>query len=287
MSDPTHGPNAEQATYWNETGGPTWVALQERIDAQIAPIGLEAIERAAPRPGERCLDVGCGCGETSIQLAERVGPKGQVLGVDLSGPMLERARERAAEKNVPAEFERADAQIHVFAPGRFDLVFSRFGVMFFEDPVAAFANLHAALSPGGRLAFACWRAFKDNEWVTVPMRAAARHVPLPEPGDPNAPGPPSLGDPERIRGILGKAGFEDVKNEPHDLPIDVGGGAAPDELIDFVLKIGPTARMLAAAEADASTIAAVRDEVRAAIEPHMKDGHLRLGSATWLVTARA
>jgi SAM-dependent methyltransferase len=276
MSNPDRGPNAEQASYWSETSGPKWVALQERIDAQISPIGLRAIARAAPQPGESCLDIGCGCGQTSLQLAERVRPDGSVAGVDLSAPMLERARERAKAAGLPARFERGDAQIHPFEAAAFDLVFSRFGVMFFQDPVAAFANLRRALAAGGRLVFACWRPLAENAWVTVPLAAAAKHITLEPPADPFGPG--------RIHSILPEAGYADVAIEPLDLEIEVGGNAPPAEVIEFVLQIGPTARALA--DAEPSTLASVRGAVREALEPHFRDGVLRLGSASWIVCAR-
>lgn len=284
MIDPEKGPNAEQASYWSETSGPTWVALQERIDSQISPIGLAAIERAAPKPGERCLDVGCGCGQTSLQLSERVGAEGRVLGLDLSTPMLARAAERAGEAGLTAEFARGDAQIHPFEPASFDLVFSRFGVMFFEDPVAAFTNLRRALVMTGRLVFACWRPLADNAWVTVPLAAAAKHVTLTPPADPLAPGPFSFADEARIREVLSGAGFGDIEISPLEMEIEVGGNAPPADVIDFVLKIGPTARALA--DAEPSTVDAVRSAVREALEPHFRDGVLRLGSSTWIVSAR-
>ncbi len=285
MAQPESGPNAEQAAYWGETSGPKWVALQERIDGQISPLGLAAIDVAAPQPGERCLDVGCGCGETSLQLAERVVPGGSVTGLDLSAPMLERAAERAKECGLSVDFERGDAQIHPLEAGAFDLVYSRFGVMFFEDPVAAFANLRSALAPGGRLVFLCWAPLADNDWVTVPLRAAAEHIALTPPADPHAPGPFSFAEPERVRGILTEAGFEEVQVEEMKREIEVGGGAPPAEVVDFVLQIGPTARALA--DADAATVARVREAVQRALEPHFRDGMLRLGSRTWIVSARA
>ena len=248
MTDVDAGPNAEQATYWSEASGPKWVAYQERIDAQIAPLGLAAIERAAPRPGERCLDVGCGCGQTTLQLAERVAPEGSVLGVDLSVPMLARAEERAREAGLPARFARADAQTHDFSSEGFDLVFSRFGVMFFSDPVAAFANLRGALAGSGRLAFACWRPPVDNDWVVVPLAAARKHLEVPAPTDPFAPGPFSLADPDRIRRVLADAGWSGIEIDAHSQELEIAGGASQDEALDFLMQIGPMARLLAEAE---------------------------------------
>ncbi|MFM8411336.1 MAG: class I SAM-dependent methyltransferase, partial [Alphaproteobacteria bacterium] len=153
------GPNAEQIDYWNDMAGPKWVALQESLDRQIGPLGAAAMAAADLQPGERVLDVGCGCGATSIELARRVAPGGAVLGVDVSTVMLEAARAAAGRAGAEGlEFANADAQTAPLTPAGFDVVFSRFGVMFFADPTAAFANLRRALRPGGRLAVVCWHA---------------------------------------------------------------------------------------------------------------------------------
>src|SRR5450432_999963 len=156
MSQLDDGPNAAQVAYWNDTAGPTWVAMQDVMDVQLGELGLKAIAALGVRPGERVIDVGCGCGGTTIELARRVGETGRVLGADISAPMLAVAKGRAAAQALNwASFEQADAQTYLFEPA--DAVFSRFGVMFFADPVAAFANLRLALAPAGRLAFVCWR----------------------------------------------------------------------------------------------------------------------------------
>ena len=182
MSLAASGPNAEQITYWNEQSGPKWVALDGRLDALISPYGDRALERTKPALGERVLDVGCGCGRTTLELAARVGSPGSVTGIDISTVMLARARERARKSGAQnVRFENADVQTHAFEPGSFDLAFSRFGVMFFADPVAAFANLRGALAPGGRLAFVCWQPLANNPWMQVPLAATAPHLKLPEP----------------------------------------------------------------------------------------------------------
>ena len=162
------GPNAQQIEYWNELSGARWVAMNDVIDAQISPLGEVAMLRAAVAPGERVLDIGCGCGQTSLQLAERVGQDGRVLGLDISAVMLERARERAEQAGLAnLEFRNADAQTEPFA-GAFDLLFSRFGVMFFASPEAAFSNLRSAVRPGGRLTCLTWQGLGANPWMQVP-----------------------------------------------------------------------------------------------------------------------
>ena len=165
--------NAAQIEYWNEVSGPKWVALDDVINAQIEPVGVAAMDRAEVSASDRVIDVGCGCGPTSLGLARRASA-GRVTGIDISGPMLARARERADAAGLAnLSFERADAQTHAFEGGGTDLVFSRFGVMFFDDPVAAFANLGRALTADGRMVFACWQGLGDNAWMRVPIAAVA------------------------------------------------------------------------------------------------------------------
>jgi SAM-dependent methyltransferase len=282
----TDSPNAEQVTYWNETSGPKWVARVEQLDAQLAPLGELVFDRLDPRPGERVLDVGCGCGQTALQLAERVGPSGRVLGVDVSAPMLARAAERARAKGVEhLDFVEADAQIHAFEPG-FDVVSSRFGVMFFADPVAAFANLHRALAPGGRLGFVCWREIGLNPWMRIPLMALAGHVPLPEPPAVGAPGPFSFADPERVRGILDGAGFADVALSPVAAGLHVGGGVGGgvDGAVEFLLSIGPVSAVLR--DADEGTRATAAAAVGDAVRPFLDGPDVVMDAAVWVVTAR-
>lgn len=280
----TDAPNAEQVTYWNETSGPKWVARVEQLDAQLAALGELVFDRLDPQPGERLLDIGCGCGQTALQLAERVGPSGRVLGVDVSAPMLDRAIERARAAGVrQVDFVEADAQTHTFEPD-FDAISSRFGVMFFADPVAAFANLRQALKPGGRLAFVCWREIGMNPWMRIPLMALAGHVPLPEPPAQGAPGPFSFADAERVRGILEGAGFHDVEIGPVEIGLQVGGGGGVEAAVDFLLSIGPAAALLR--EADASTRQAAAEAVGEAIRPFLEGRDVVMDGAVWVVTAR-
>jgi SAM-dependent methyltransferase len=278
--------NVEQKTYWNEQAGPIWVSQQEQLDRQIGPHGERAIARLAPAPGERVLDLGCGCGASSLELARRVAPGGRVLGLDLSEPMLARARERAAAAGLAnLDFRSADVQSVSLEAGAFDAAFSRFGVMFFADPVAAFRNVRGALRAGGRLAFACWRPVKENAWVLVPMAAAAPLLTLPPPPPEGAPGPFAFGDAARVRSILEAAGFEAIAIEPVDLTMTPGGGD-PDEAADTFLNVGPLASALREMNAGASLRDRVRAAVRESFGSHLRDGRVELGSAIWLVEAR-
>jgi SAM-dependent methyltransferase len=276
--------NVEMTHYWNEVSGPKWVALQELIDGQIAPLGERAIVRAALKHGGKALDVGCGCGATTLALAERVGPAGSVVGLDLSAPMLSRARERAAAAGLSnLRFVQADAQT-VTLEERFDVLFSRFGVMFFEAPEIAFANLRRALRPGARLAFVCWQALGKNPWMAIPLGAVAPLVTLPMPA-PGAPGPFAFADPAHVRRILEHAGFADVTFEDVEEALIVGPGDL-DGTVRFVLAMGPAAAALRTApDADAlAEKAAVA--VRAALAPYLTPDGVRMSFASWIVTAR-
>jgi SAM-dependent methyltransferase len=277
--------NQEQLRYWNEQGGPRWVRRQQQLDAQINQLGLVAMQRASIQPGECVLDVGCGCGQTSLELAESVGPSGSVLGVDLSQPMLARARERRDElKLTNLEFLHADAQTHRFEREYFDLVYSRFGVMFFENPVAAFTNLCSALRPNGRLCFVCWQALEKNEWARVPLMAATKHVPPPAPVSPDAPGPFAFANPERVRHILTTAGFTGINIASHEAALTMGGAATVDEAVDFLMEIGPIARLLGDASADAR--ARVVEELHTALASYAANGGVSMSGAAWIVYTR-
>ncbi len=278
-------PNADQIAYWNEQAGPKWVALQEMIDAQIRPLGQLAMERAGALADADVLDVGCGCGDSTIELARRVGPTGSVLGIDISRPMLARAEAQARAAGVAARFELADAQAHAFPAGAFDVVYSRFGVMFFADPRAAFRNLRGALRAGGRLAFACWQAATENPWMLVPMAAALQHLPPPELPGPGAPGPFAFADPEHVRGILDAGGFTDIALEPVRMPLLLGAGRSLDETVDFMLQMGFTARALREA-GDPTLVSRVHAAVREALAPYATADGMRMDSASWVVTAR-
>jgi SAM-dependent methyltransferase len=273
------GPNAAQIAYWNASAGPTWVAMQDALDAQLRDLGLAAMAALDVREGERVIDIGCGCGDTSMELARRVGSGGKVLGADISAPMLQVARRRADELGLGwARFVEADAQIHDFEPA--DAAFSRFGVMFFAEPATAFANIRRALQPAGRLAFVCWRALAENSWMTIPMAAIAPLLPPSPPPPADAPGPFAFADRDRVQRILSEAGFTQISIEPHNQAI---GGGDLDTSVRTTLSVGPVGAALRENPLLQAPIAAA---VRSALAPHAGDDGVKLPSASWIVTAR-
>jgi SAM-dependent methyltransferase len=271
--------------YWNEAAGETWAAREDGLDQVIAPIGERVLALAAASPGEKVVDIGCGCGATTLELARQVGPEGAVLGVDVSCPMLGRALARAKARGLTqTDFVLADAQIAQLGREEFDLLFSRFGVMFFAEPTIAFANLRRMLRAGGRLAFVCWQSIQRNPWMLVPSLAIARHVQL-SPPEPGQPGPFAFADPERLRGILSSAGFAEIRIEGAELSLAPGGGD-PDRAVEFALEIGPGAAALRAAGVGPEIRARAADSIREAIAPFLQQGTLQMPAAVWLVHAR-
>lgn len=275
--------NTEQVEFWNGPGAARWVRHQEIMDAILEPFGRAVLEAARPKAGERAVDVGCGCGWTSLALAEAVGAGGSVLGVDVSAPMLERARQRAGSRGLSrVTFTEADASTHPFE-GASDLVLSRFGVMFFADPVAAFTNLRRALKPGGRVAFVCWGPVVDNGWFRVPMTAAGTVIALSEPTPPGAPGPFAFADRERVLGVLRGAGFTELSVEASSPDYVLGPDV--DTAATNGVETGPVARLLV--EADEATRGRVRSAIRGALEPYLTARGVVLPSKTWIVRGRS
>jgi len=274
--------NAEQIAYWNGPGGHHWAERQQRQDTVLAPVSEALLRRAAVRPGETAIDIGCGCGATSFELAQRVGTNGRVIGIDISAPMLERAR-ALTPPGAPVEFVLADATVHPFVPHSADLLFSRFGVMFFAEPAVSFANMRKALRPSGRLVFACWRTPRDNPWMMFGLREAYKHVPkLPELG-PEDPGPFSFSKEERVHRILGEAGFTGIAMERVDLQLDIATGGGLESALETTLAIGPTSRALE--DQPPEKVAAVTEAIRAALAAHVKGSAVPLGGSIWIVTA--
>jgi SAM-dependent methyltransferase len=273
--------NADQVAYWNGPAGERWSREQAVLDRAFEVLSRRLLDRASLRPGERVLDVGCGCGTTTLAAADAVGAAGAVLGIDVSVPMLARARERSAGRPHISYLE-SDASTGAYEP-TFDVVLSRFGVMFFRDPVAAFANLRGALRPSGRLAFICWRPVAENEWARVPREAALQHVPPEPPQGPEEPGPFSFGDRARVERILSSAGFTSIECVPVDEKVLLSDEGV-DGAVEFGMSAGPTARLLREAPDDVKS--RVRIALATALRPYLAGSRIVLGGATWLVHAR-
>ena len=279
--------NAEQAAHWNnseEIGH--WLTQQRRHDTMLAPFATMLFDALQLVAGERVLDVGCGTGATTRAAAGLVAP-GSAVGVDISAPMLERARTESVTAGLTnVTFEQADVQVHGFETGSFDAVLSRFGIMFFDDPVAAFANLHRATRPGGRLAFVCWQPLAANEWLVVTGAALAEHVPLPAAATaPGAPGMFAFAEPDRPRHVLADAGWREITVTSQHTPMLVGGGGTVDDSVEF-LRTGSLGRALLAG-ADAATTTRALDAVHGALAPHLSADGIQLDAAVWLVQAVA
>lgn len=277
------GANEAQIEYWNGKAGEKWTHNQESQDQLVAGYGERALAAADLQSGERVIDVGCGCGTTTFAIARAIGPGGGVTGVDIARQMLARARDRAAEvPELPVTFIEGDASVHSFDEAAADAVFSRFGVMFFNNPNDAFANFARALRPGGRLAFVCWRGLDENEWVRTPLGAASRLAEFAKPGVPRVPGPFAFGEGEYIEELLAGAGFADVAIEPYDAPLLLG------ETIEAgmrkIVENSPLSAALRQIEPDRHAL--VLDAVAQSMAPFAGEDGVKMGGAVWIVTAR-
>jgi SAM-dependent methyltransferase len=270
----------DQAALWNGAAGVTWVEAQEPLDRLFKPFEELLVETVVARGAQSVLDVGCGTGATTLAIA-RVLRGGNVVGVDISEPMLALARARAERERLPATFVRADAETHAFEPGSFDTIVSRFGVMFFADPVRAFANLRVAVRRGGDVALVAWRGPDENPFMTAAERAAAPFLPDIPPRRADAPGQFAFADSRRVRGILERSGWAEIELRP----LDVVCTFAKSDLVGYLTRIGPVGRALRAADAHAR--ARITEAVLPAFEPYLAGDEVRFTAACWMIGARA
>jgi SAM-dependent methyltransferase len=274
--------NQEQREFWSDIKGDLWVTLQPRIDTMLATFGDKALDTLNPQSGERILEIGCGTGTTTLALGGRVGTSGEILAADLSRPMLNKAIERA---NVSAEhpitFVEADAQVHSFPTATFDAVYSRFGVMFFDDPIAAFRNIRKAVRPGGRMAYVCWADRKANPWIRIPAGAAKTCLDLPAPPPDDAPGQFSMENEGRVQQILHDAGWSDIGLERFTVDGSIGSDAA--DAARFITKMGPMSEPFALADSDTQN--KTLQVIEEALTPYSNDSGVTLGFSTWIVSA--
>jgi SAM-dependent methyltransferase len=275
--------NTAMGEYWNQVAGPRWVGragLQEARNIEVAHLLQQA---AAPRPGERVLDIGCGTGATAIPFAAAVAPGGHVTGIDISEPMLGQARQNVASAGAEnIALVLADAQVHRFPSDSFDLLISRFGVMFFADPVAAFTNLYAGLRAGGRLCMAVWASMAENVHWQIPFDIAVKHLGAPAPADPREPGPMAFRDPAHLRGILAKAGFAEIDIAPQGFKI--AGQTAGSEA-EHAAMFGPAWRLMEEKQASEAVRQAIIAETAGAFAPYMTPDGLRLPGTVLIAKA--
>lgn len=277
--------NSGMRNFWNDAGGRMWVNFQDIIEASMAPLGQEAMDVLTMVDGERVLDIGCGCGDTTFEIAQLIGPDGHVFGIDISEMIVAAAQkniETTKQRNV--SFECVDAQTYQFEMNAFDVIFSRFGVMFFDDPIAAFENIRKSLVPGGRMAFVCWQPVKAIEWISLPLEIVGNYVTLPEPSPPGTPGGFSFGDANRVNHILSSAGFVDIVVERFDTKINIGVDL--DEALNFLKHIGPAGTVLNDPDIDSKTRENFCTDLRQRLEPYQTKQGVALGASTWIVTAR-
>lgn len=283
--------NAAQIEYWNSATGEAWAREQVRLDRAFEPLTAALVAAADPRPGERVVEIGCGCGELSLILSERVGVAGKVVAFDISRPMLDLARRRERQRGSGAagsvEWREEDASTAALEAVH-DLLVSRFGTMFFADPTAAFAHLRSGLKPAGRLAMLCWREVVLNGWASVPIGAVAARFGPPEPTPPFAPGPFAFADHDRTIGLLRQAGWRDLDARPVDasMRIGVAEGEVPalEDAVHYAMTVGPVARYL---RDRPDLVEEARDVVRASLAPHQAGDVVALPGACWLYSGRA
>jgi len=283
--DPAASPNADQIEFWNGEGGRKFVKYQHALDIMIGAFGEKAMERLDIRRGEIALDIGCGCGATTIELARRVGSTGEAVGVDISELMLARAEDVAVHAEVTnVFFALADVETSPLHRDSFDMAFSRFGVMFFKNPVTAFANIASVLHDRGRIAFACWQPIDKNQWLALQLQAVLPFVEPPEPLPPDAPGPFSLGDPDRIRSVLSEAGFTNIEIDDYSPHIQLGATHDLDDAIEFGLDLGPAGQLLA--DVDEATREKATEALREIFRPHHSKDGVMLPAGAWIVSAK-
>jgi ubiquinone/menaquinone biosynthesis C-methylase UbiE len=270
-----------QTRLWNGLAGCAWVETQELLDQMFKPFENLLIEAVSAGSARRVLDVGCGTGSTTLAVARQLGAQGHCTGIDISAPMLTAARARANRESTPAGFLHANAQTHAFEPASFDMVISRFGVMFFDDSVRAFANLRRASEDDAELRFIAWRSPSENPFMTTAERAAAPLLPNIPARRPDAPGPFAFADPHRVSRILEESGWADIDIRP----IDVACTLPEKELVRYLTRLGPLGQILH--EADDRTRTQVIETVRAAFDPYVHGAEVRFTAACWRVGARA
>ena len=277
--------NKDMSEYWNGVGGEKWVDLHQHTNEFVNPLGQKAIEVAAIQETELVLDIGCGCGDTSFEMAKIVGPQGHVNGLDISRPIITEARSIKKEKGIKnVTFQCADAQDFELEAGLYDLVYSRLGVMFFDDPVEAFGNMRGALDKKGRLVFVCWQPVIENQWISRSLNIISKYIDLPEKPDFDSPGPFSFSEPNKVRDILTEAGFTKIEISAYNCSVNIGENATV--AAHFLTQMGPAGSAISNAEPNAETLSNISKELQKDIGAYLTPKGIMLGAATWIVTAQ-
>jgi len=275
--------NADMLAFWNGKGGETWVARQQHTDITIAPVVEAFVAFAAPRVGERVVDIGCGCGAPTLELARAVGATGHVVGMDISGPMLAEADRRAKAAGL-ANVVWRQADPATAALDEYDLLTSAFGVMFFGDRVAAFKNMRRGAAPNARMALVCWRPLAENPWMGVPMNAVAQHLPPRPKVAPNAPGMFAFADPAHVTEVLTASGWAPPHFEKLDVALDIAAGRGIEQAVAQTTQIGAINSWLR--DQPETIFSACVASLREALEPYVDGASVRLPAAMWLIASR-
>jgi SAM-dependent methyltransferase len=272
--------NADMLAFWNGQGGCIWVARQAHTDTTLTPVTEALLAFAAPRTGERILDVGCGCGAPTLEFARAVGPAGRVAALDISGPMLAEGEARAKAAGI-ANVDWRQADPATAALDEYDVPTSAFGTMFFGDPVGAFAHMRRAANADARMAIVCWRSLAENPWMEVPMNAVARHLPPRPKPVPHAPGMFAFADPERVSEVLTASGWAPPGFEKLDADLDIAAGRGLEEAVIQSTQIGAVNSWLRNQPAEVVSVAIA--SLREALEPYVDGASVRLPGAMWLI----
>ncbi len=277
--------NKNQKDFWSGKGGDIWVERQNAMDTMLSPLGEAALNKLNFNEEENVLDIGCGCGHTTLNIAKRIGPSGNVTGLDISEPMLKRAKESAVEMSITnTSFKCVDVQTEDLGDQIYSTAFSRFGVMFFEDSIAAFKNINKSLISGGYLSFVCWQSPAVNPWQSLFIQEVKKHLDLPSP-PPRSPGPFAFMESEYVSSILEESKFQDIKIEGHETEVNMFSGRSLSDSVKDYISINPVVTQMLK-ESSENQIAEIVNSGIEAFSPYYSEKGLIFPSATWLVTAR-
>lgn len=277
--------NKNQKDFWSGKGGDIWVERQNAMDTMLSPLGEAALNKLNFNEEENVLDIGCGCGHTTLNIAKRIGPSGNVTGLDISEPMLKRAKESAVEMSITnTSFKCVDVQTEDLGDQIYSAAFSRFGVMFFEDSIAAFKNINKSLISGGYLSFVCWQSPAVNPWQSLFIQEVKKYLDLPSP-PPRSPGPFAFMESEYVSSILEESKFQDITIEGHEAEVNMFSGRSLSDSVKDYISINPVVTQMLK-ESSENQIAEIVNSGIEAFSPYYSEKGLIFPSATWLVTAR-